>query len=81
MKAKLVKVWRWTKAVAVPLGGAALTYAAQGYFGPKAAVAAAAVSTLIGLFTKRPQDPHTAEETETAAVKTLSAPARIGSRG
>jgi hypothetical protein len=44
------------KTTIVGLGGAAASAAAQGAFGPKAAIAAAAVTTIVGLFVRRPQD-------------------------
>jgi hypothetical protein len=52
------RLWRKIKAFVVPAGGAAVTMAASGAFGPKAAAGAAALSTLLGLFMRRPQDPH-----------------------
>jgi hypothetical protein len=36
--------------------GAILTLAAQGTFGPKGAVIAASISSVVALYTKRPQD-------------------------
>ncbi len=44
------------KTTAVGLGSAVLTAAGNGALGPKGAVAAAAVSALLGLFIRRPQD-------------------------
>ena len=50
------RAWPTVKTGSLALGGAALTAAGAGAFGPKGAAAAAAVSTLIGLFSHRPQD-------------------------
>ena len=50
------KIWPALKTVALPVLSTAASLAAGGAFGPKAAAAAAAISTLVGLFSKRPQD-------------------------
>jgi len=44
------------KTTVVAVAGAALTAAGNGVFGPKGAVIAGAVGTIVALFTKRPQD-------------------------
>lgn len=44
------------KVLALGFGSMALASAAQGQFGPKAAAGAAAITTIIGLFIRRPQD-------------------------
>ncbi len=44
------------KSTAVAVGGAALTAASNGMFGPQAAVVAGAVVAVAGLFIRRPQD-------------------------
>ena len=43
------------KTTAVGVAGAALTAAANGVFGPQAAVIAGAVSAIVGLFIRPPQ--------------------------
>ena len=50
------KAWPFVKTGSLALGGAALTAAGAGAFGPKGQAAGAAVATLIGLFSHRPQD-------------------------
>ncbi len=64
MKQKFLTFWKYTKVVAIPVATTAATLAAQGYFGPKAAAVAAAVGTIWGIFSKRPQDDHTAAAPE-----------------
>ena len=59
MKQKFLTFWKYAKAVAIPVATTAATFAAQGYFGPKAAAVAAAIGTLWGVFSKRPTDDHT----------------------
>ncbi len=44
------------KSTAVAVAGAALTAAGNGIFGPKGVVIAGAVSAVVGLFIRRPQD-------------------------
>ncbi len=44
------------KTTAVAVGGVALTAAGSSAFGPQGAVIAGAVSAVLGLFIKRPQD-------------------------
>jgi hypothetical protein len=44
------------KTTAVAVGGAALTAAGNGVFGPKGLVVAGAASSLLGLFIRRPKD-------------------------
>ncbi len=44
------------KTTAVAVGGAAVTAASNGMFGPKGIVIAGAVSAILGLFIRRPQD-------------------------
>lgn len=53
----------------VGVGGAAFTAATAGMFGPKAAAAAGAISTLVGLFIKRPQDGAATEPKDKSEVK------------
>ena len=48
------KYWPTVKTIAITVGGAALTAAGSGAFGPKGAVAAGAISALVGLFTHKP---------------------------
>ncbi len=64
MKQKFLTVWKYTKAVAIPVVTTAAGLAAQGYFGPKAAAVAVALGTLWGVLSKRPQDDHTAAAPE-----------------
>lgn len=44
------------KTTTVAVGGAILTAAGNGLLGPKGVIIAGAISSLIGLFLKRPQD-------------------------
>lgn len=44
------------KTTTVAVGGAAVTAASNGLFGPKGVLIAGAVVAVAGLFTKRPQD-------------------------
>ncbi len=61
MKQFFGKVWKYGKAVVVPVGTIAVTLGAQGYFGPKGAAIAAGVGALYGLLLRRPQDTHPSE--------------------
>ena len=58
MKRFFAKVWRYGKAVALPVGSGALAAAGAGYFGQEGVAVAAALGSLVSLFVKRPQDPH-----------------------
>jgi len=46
----------WIKTGAVTVGGVILTAAGQGAFGPQGAIVAGAISAVVGLFIRRPQD-------------------------